>query len=307
MIYSIFDLGTNVFSVLVASSENNDLKELHYSSIAVKLGEGGINKSEIAKEAFERGVKAMEKLREETNKFKISKHFAFATSAIRSASNGNTFREEVLRKTGVEINVIDGNREAELIYKGVINSTTLSEKALIMDIGGGSTEFIIGDSQKIYWKKSYQLGVARMLGEIKPSNPLKQEEIKQLRSIINEEIIDLVNQVKKYNLSTLLGVSGPFSSYLSMIAGEKHNAFETSKCVNININDIKRVHSNLVSSSHTDRLRMDGLLYHKADMMVLASVFIELIINRLNIKRVDVSAYSLKQGAFFELLENEIK
>ncbi len=167
---AVIDCGTNTFNLLVVELQNASFKRIYTSKIPVKLGEGGINNKVIHKIPFKRGVDALVKFKNELNKLAVVEIYAFATSAIRDAENGIDFKKEVLIQSGIEINIIDGNKEAELIYKGNKLAMDLGTgPSLIMDIGGGSTEFIIGNKEHILWKKSYRLGAARMLEKFNPS------------------------------------------------------------------------------------------------------------------------------------------
>ena len=137
---AIIDLGTNTFNLLIVEGDQTLFK----TKIAVKLGEGGITNNFIAEEPYRRGLAALKKHIETIKHYKVERTLAFATSAIRSATNGAVFVKEVKKKLGLNIEVIDGNKEAELIYLGVQQALDLGqENNLIMDIGGGSTEFII--------------------------------------------------------------------------------------------------------------------------------------------------------------------
>ena len=152
---AIIDLGTNTFNLLICDKKDDTQKTIFKNKIAVKLGEGGIDKSMIADAPYQRGIKALETHLDNIKKYKVDKVRAFATSAIRSTKNGAEFVNEVFEKAGFKrLRVIDGDKEAELIYQGVKKVIQFnSNYKLIMDIGGGSTEFIIANSEGILWKK----------------------------------------------------------------------------------------------------------------------------------------------------------
>ena len=302
MIYSVLDLGTNTFSLLVAQFEHGLIKPIYRTSIAVKLGEGGINEGVIRPEPFKRGIAAIQQLYL-LAKDHGSKHiFAVATSAIRSASNKQDFLDEVFSLTNISIEVINGEEEAELIYKGVMNSIPFTDPVLIMDIGGGSTEFIIGDKEGIFWKKSYDLGVARILDLIKPSNPIKEEEVMHVNNLFLNVLHELKTHSAQHSLNTLIGVAGPFESYIEMISSKFNQPYEPSNAyLEIDLTKSKTIHNELISSTYNDRLRMDGLLDYRADMMVLSSIFIQFIIGYLNISEVFVSTATLKEGVIYSL------
>ena len=154
---AIIDLGTNTFNLLIVEGNTTLFK----TKIAVKLGQGGITKGYIAEAPFQRGFEALKKHLQTIEKYQADRTLAFATSAIRSTRNGVDFVVKVKTELGLHIEVIDGNKEAELIYLGVQQALDLGDSnKLIMDIGGGSTEFVICNKKEIFWKQSFQLGAA---------------------------------------------------------------------------------------------------------------------------------------------------
>src|SRR4029077_17979396 len=129
------------------------------NELPVELGKGGIHKKEITPEAMQRAVRALRHHRKKMGEYNVDEYYAFATSAVRDAGNGNMFIRKMRIETGIEVKILSGEEEAQWIYEGVKQAGVLgNEVSLIMDIGGGSTEFIIADEKKIFWKKSYPLG-----------------------------------------------------------------------------------------------------------------------------------------------------
>src|SRR6202012_891884 len=150
---AVMDLGTNTFHLLIAEGDAANPHILLKITEPVKLGEGGINKGIIQPAAYARGVNAMEQFHRQIAQHKVDELKAIATSALRSASNGNAFIHEVKQKTGIRIETINGDKEADNIYKGVKAGTCLSQQnSLIVDIGGGSIEFILGNIDGIIYK-----------------------------------------------------------------------------------------------------------------------------------------------------------
>ena len=143
----IIDLGTNTFNLLLAEVKEQNYTIFYKTKIAVKLGEGGITKGFIAQAPYKRGIKALTQYKAKLTEENITEFYAVATSAIRSAENGADFVNEVQDTLGILINVIDGDTEADLIYQGVKQAMNLEDSPkLIIDIGGGSTEFIIANN-----------------------------------------------------------------------------------------------------------------------------------------------------------------
>ena len=143
---AVIDLGTNTFNLLVAEKTSQiSFRIIHSSKIAVKLAKGSADKKELKPEAITRGLNAIEKFLNVTEQLQAERIFAFATAAIRNAKNGNQFTKAAKDKFGIEISIIEPEREAELVYYGVRNAVDIDGKVLIVDIGGGSNEFIIAD------------------------------------------------------------------------------------------------------------------------------------------------------------------
>src|SRR5688572_19632471 len=144
---AILDLGTNTFHLLIAGVKpDKSWKKLLMERVTVKLGQGGIDKKVISRTAYARGMHALEGFRSSLDNHPVDKIAAFGTAALRSAVNGKVFLEEARDRFGFEINLISGDEEAELIYYGVRQAVQVAgQKSLIMDIGGGSVEFIIAD------------------------------------------------------------------------------------------------------------------------------------------------------------------
>ena len=219
---AVIDCGTNTFNLIIVSvGEGKQYSRVYNNRVAVKLGEGAINKGYIADAPFERAIKAIESFSQDIQEYQVDIIKAFATSAIRDASNGHDLVEKVKQKFGITLSIIDGNREAELIYLGVKEAVSLKESAsLIMDIGGGSTEFIIANKKEVLWKQSFQVGAARLLEKFTPSNPILQSEIDTIYNHLQIQLKPLIVAFQKYGAAELVGSSGAFDSIIEMIEGE---------------------------------------------------------------------------------------
>src|SRR6478609_9893114 len=143
----------------------------------------------------------------------VSKTQAFGTSALRSAQNGNEIIERIKSETGIEAQIISGELEAEYIYRGVRAAMKLGkEKSLIIDIGGGSVEFIIGNEDKIFWSRSFDIGGQRLLEKYHKHDPIIQEEINNLNAHFSETLNSLLKELDTHKPKTLVGSSGTFDT-----------------------------------------------------------------------------------------------
>jgi exopolyphosphatase / guanosine-5'-triphosphate,3'-diphosphate pyrophosphatase len=193
MTVAVLDLGTNTFHLLIVQQEDQGTTILHKSKAAVKLGEGGITTGAIAEVPFRRGVMTIKRFQEIMRNHSPEKVVALGTAAIRSASNSDAFLKSIETEAGIHVQIIDGMKEAELIYLGVKQAIDMgSEKSLIMDIGGGSVEFIIADKEQLYWKYSFELGAALLLEKFCPSDPLTQEELSAIQQHLENTLQPLM-------------------------------------------------------------------------------------------------------------------
>jgi exopolyphosphatase/guanosine-5'-triphosphate,3'-diphosphate pyrophosphatase len=302
---AVIDLGTNTFNLLIVETDTiGGYKKISSNRIPVKLGEGTINKGFIAEVPFSRGIEALKVYSEIIKEQNIEKVVALATSAIRTAKNGLDFVEKAKSEAGISVEVIDGNREAELIYFGNRKAVQMSDDlSLIMDIGGGSTEFIIGNKDSIVWKQSFLLGAARLLELINPSDPITESEIKTLFAHFDAQLIPLQEAIKNNRPLELIGSSGAFDSIVDMMAGEYNTETLSDKKTEYNI-DLEKYFSlskKIIASTYSERLKTKGLIEMRVDMIVISCLFVNYIMNKFNLKKLRVSTYSLKEGVIFNI------
>mgnify|MGYP006138840329 CR=1 FL=1 len=301
----IIDLGTNTFNLLLAEVTEQDYTIFYRTKIAVKLGEGGITKNFIAEIPYQRGINALRQYKATLEEQQISEFYAVATSAIRSADNGNQFVKEVEEKFGILINVIDGDTEADLIYKGVIQALDLEDSPkLIIDIGGGSTEFIIGNNKETFWRKSYKLGAARLLETFNPSDPISLEDVTAIDSHLEESLSEMIEMAELYEVSCLIGSSGSFDTLAEMISCKNGDCtlWKKEKNYTFLMTDYNGIQRMISESTLEERLHMEGLVPMRADMIGIAVLVINYILNRLIIHDLRLSNYALKEGLIHTLL-----
>jgi exopolyphosphatase/guanosine-5'-triphosphate,3'-diphosphate pyrophosphatase len=304
---AIIDIGTNTFKLMIARIQDDGTVTLiDKEKIPVKLGEGGINNQLIAHNPFQRGLKAMRTHKAKIDRFQVDQVLAFATSAIRSAKNGREFVRKVKAETGIDIEIISGDREAELIYYGVRNALDIGdEKALIMDIGGGSTEFIIADKNRIYWKHSFELGAARLLEEINPSEPIAKSEIKRLKSYLKDQLQLLWGACELHTVKTLIGSSGSFDSLAEMIYYRFHtieNPLVKTE-YHFDLKHFEAIYKLLLNSTLEKRFKIRGLAAMRVEMIVVAVIMIKFVCKKLKLSEMRLSTYSLKEGILFDHLQ----
>ena len=301
--FAFLDLGTNTFNLLIVERVASQLQFLHAGKIACRLGKGGITLGKISDEAFLRGIEAMNQHAHTIHQFGVNNIYAFATSMLRDASNSAVFCNEVKRQTGINIHIISGEREAELIWKGVRMAIPFSETSLIMDIGGGSTEFIIANEKEIFWKKSYPLGVTRLYEHFQHSDPILRIEIENITAHISSLLTDLVSACSVYNPSTLIGSAGSFETYAEIISRAYYGkpADFTAHGMSISMQQFLELIEQLKKSNHAERTNMDGLIELRRDLIVMASILCEYVILHCGIEHLRMTTFALKEGLMAEV------
>jgi exopolyphosphatase/guanosine-5'-triphosphate,3'-diphosphate pyrophosphatase len=303
---AVIDLGTNTFNLVIADHNKSHYTIIYHDKFPVKLGEGGINQSVIQPVPFWRGIDNIEKILSIIKSFSVNKTYAFATSAIRDAANGSQFVTAAFKLFQLKINVISGNKEAELIYLGVKSALNIgNDNALIMDIGGGSTEFIIANDNQIVWKRSYKLGAARLLDKFNGTEPISTENVNLIENYLSKELSSLSKALKKYPVTELIGSSGSFDTFAEMICNQFYfpEMLEGKTTFEFKMQDLNEIHQQLLNSTRAQRLKMGGLISMRVDMIVIASIFAWFIIKNYKLQKVRLSTFSLKEGVLYKMIQ----
>lgn len=296
---AIIDLGTNTFNLLIANIHGESFTQEYLTKEFVKLGEGGINQQIILPLPFQRGLTTLLEYKLKIDQQNCTKIFAIGTSALRNAKNGNDFIQKAYDLTGIKIAIIDGNTEADLIYQGAVAALqNYTSPAVFMDIGGGSTEFIISQNDQILWKKSVEVGVNRLFQAFHHEDPISLENQQKLHNHLSTELNEVIQQCVQFNVKTLVGCSGAFTSIAAMIAFTKGKLHELKGKRNyvFNLTDYLSIHNLLVQSTLKQRLKIQGLIPERAPMMVVGTILVNFILKNISIQHFMLSRYALKEG-----------
>lgn len=296
---AVIDIGTNTFNLLIASMNNGSLVLEDVEKKFVFLGKGGINKNTIQKEAFDKGIKTLILFSEKAKESGVDKIIAVATSAVRNSNNGNEFANEVLIKTGINISIISGDTEAEYIYKGARSATKFGKlPVLLIDIGGGSTEFIICNDNQIFWKQSFEIGVMRLFEKFHKNDLISHKEIKSIEDYLAFQLEPLFIAVKKHEINDLIGSAGVFTSLAKIIELRFNNSkslIKTSE-YDFDIYQFQNIHNYLIQTTLDERLKTPGLVKQRAQVIVVGTILVNFIIHKFKVKNFKLARYALKEG-----------
>lgn len=308
--FALIDMGTNTFHLLITEvDESGNQHELVRTNLPVWLGQGGISRGAIAPEAYERALKTLQDFRKVMDEYDVDVVRAMATSMVRNAANGDDFIKDIYKQTDIQVEVIDGDREAEFIYYGVRSAGVLDEKtALVMDIGGGSVEFIICNKHQIFWKRSFEVGAQRLMDKFFRQDPIAPESVEAEKAFLHEQLQPLTEAMAIYKPVVLVGSSGTFDTLCDIDALRKG---DTSRQQNqppasaVSIYDFCQIHQDLLRKNHEERLAIPGMLEMRVDMIVLASIAVDFVLEQYRLQEIQVSAYALKEGVLQKVLQEE--
>jgi exopolyphosphatase/guanosine-5'-triphosphate,3'-diphosphate pyrophosphatase len=299
---AIIDLGTNTFHLLIVEGKKVFFKE----SIPAKIGKGGISEGLISKEGIQRALVVLKYFREviDNQGVSLEKIFAIGTSAIRNAGNKDEFVARVLDETGIKIQVISGNEEAELICLGVKQAINIPETSMIIDIGGGSVECIICNDEKIFWKQSFEIGGQRLMDKFMKSDPISMRSVQMMDDFFREKLLPLANACHQYAPKILIGSSGTFDTLIDMFFMKEKGVLpdETQVSFEYSLNEFYRAYDELLFKNHAERMAISGMIELRVDMIVVAMCLIRFVIQTLDIQQIKISSYALKEGVMAKLL-----
>lgn len=303
---AIIDLGTNTFHLLIVEWEGRHFQTLTKLQIPVKLGKGAFENGWITEEAFSRGISAIHEFRQLTEEYNVDHIEMYGTATLRMADNAEVFQAQIEEILGSPLRIISGHEEAELIYNGVNHAVPMgNDPHLIMDIGGGSVEFIIADSEHIYWKHSYNIGVARLLEKYTANNPIDDLSKLALETYLEVELQQVWRRAAKYQVKTLIGSSGSFETLSNIDMHLYHSQPQSFPFVHyiLDIDHFHEIHDKIVNSTREELSEIPGMVAFRVEMISIGVMLINYVLNRLQLKKIIVSDYALKEGIMFRIME----
>ncbi|MDX1285462.1 MAG: hypothetical protein R3182_10630, partial [Draconibacterium sp.] len=204
------------------------------------------------------------------------------------------------------VKIVSGKKEAELIFKGVLLAfSKFFEPSVILDIGGGSNELILGKEEELIWQESQAAGMSRVINQFKLSDPIKADEIDTLQNYFLEKHNRAIKVCLENNVRTMVGCSGAFDTIADIIdvvnPGEKPRVTQE-----ISLNSFHVVHNTLMKSTREERLRMKGMDQVRVDLIVPAVILIEKIISETDIERIIQTDFALREGVLYELMKVKV-
>lgn len=294
------DLGTNSFLCLIAEVDQNKIKSIVSDQVeVVRLGQEVQQTKRFHPEALERAEKCLQNFRKTIDLHKPEKILAMATSAARDVSNA----EELFyigKKLMIPIEIIPGNKEAEITFFGSISGESIgSQETAVIDIGGGSTEIILGSEKEIHFSKSVNIGAVRLTEMFFPSQPPNKESVKQAQSYIQEQMKNFIAPVEKFNPKTAIAVAGTPTELAKVILG----GFDAKKIDGFKI-DQKTLQTwleKLLTTTTEERQRQLGFTAGRADIILAGVLILIESLKTLGLEELRVSTRGVRFGVALEI------
>lgn len=302
------DLGTNSFhAVIVDIYPDGSFYTVDKLKEMVLLQDKGMG-DQLSDEAFQRGYDALKRIKTLSDHQNSERILAYATSAIREAENGGEFIQKVIDDFGVKINAIPGRVEAELIGLAVQHGVFMpSAPSLIMDVGGGSVEFILADKEKFYHVSSKKMGVAKMTSRFVHSDPITKEEIKKLEDCYRSQLTEVAQSFAMHRGDILIGSSGTMENIALMVAD--HNKFSPSMSVNelrFTANEFYNLYDEVITMNADERSHLKGLDEKRINLLPAGLVLMRYVLKTFGIKEIKISTQALREGIILRYINQEL-
>ena len=296
---SIMDLGTNTFHLLVSEGSQVVYEERR----AVRIGKGGINRNMITEEGISRAIACLKDYKLKSDLFRSAGIYAIGTSAFRSAVNAAAVIEAIRSETGIEVRIISGELEAELIYDGIRSGLgSLQEVSMMVDIGGGSVEFIIADKSGIIRRISLETGGQRLMELFQKNDPILSEEIIAVENHLENNLTEVLKAIDLYRPEILIGSSGSFDTLSEIWCRKNKIIYEPGPETPLTVEGFYEIAGELLSLNRAGRMAIPGMIELRVDMIVVGCILIRFLLQKTNIKRLRVSGYSLKEGVSWRVM-----
>ncbi|MEV8505299.1 Ppx/GppA phosphatase family protein [Actinoplanes sp. NPDC051475] len=294
------DCGTNSVRLLIADVAGGSLTEVARRMEIVRLGEGVDSTGRLNPEAIERTRKALVGYAAEIAELGVSRVRMCATSASRDASNAEDFRGMVRSVLGVDPEVITGDQEARLSFAGALHGLNAEPPYLVLDIGGGSTEFVVG-FERVDAAVSVDIGCVRMTERHLHGDPPTPAEVAAAERAITKVVDNALRKVSGHGAMTLVGLAGSVTTVAALALRLPEYDAARIHHARIPYDDVAKVTTDLLGSTVADRLDLPVMHPGRADVIGAGALILRVIMERAGKASVVASEHDILDGIAFSL------
>ncbi|MEZ5229509.1 MAG: Ppx/GppA phosphatase family protein [Acidimicrobiales bacterium] len=301
-LHAAIDIGTNSFHLVVAQADaSGGFDVLTTEKEMVRLGSGAHEMKRLQPDAIERGIAALQRMNEVAQSFGAVDLVAVATSAVREASNGNEFIERARTEAGVNVEVIAGTEEARLIHLGVLQALPVFDRRLILaDIGGGSTELLVGEGGEVIEARSMKLGSIRLTQRFFPDGEMTREEHQRAVSTCGPALASVSRELGGHQPEIAIGSSGTISTLAAMAAANRGEELRSVNGVSFTCSELDAVIDSIASTDRNERKDLPGIDPRRVDIITGGAILLSEIFRAFDIDEMTVSSYALREGVLLD-------
>lgn len=296
--YAAIDLGTNTFHILIAEkNETGGFSKVHQQREYVYLGRDGV--AHINDKSFKKGVETIELFSRLMKEHQVLDYKMTGTETFRHADNGSEFISTIKKKFDLDITIIDGQTEASYIYKGV--QAFLSQpsgKYLIMDIGGGSVEFIYFEGDKMHYSESFPIGISVLHNNFQTADPLTPTDIEKTNNFLNTNLKNLSAYLEGKQIDALVGSAGSFEVISAMLEGSVESAILDK----FTSSEFDKMYTSIMPLNKEQRMYYPGIPKERVVFIPIALVLIEFVLKSYKMQDILISPYALKEGIISDFI-----
>ena len=303
-IHAAIDLGTNSFHLLIARLQpDGRFDVVAKEKEMVRLGSGSGDMYELTAPAIDRGIAALRRFRQVADSFDAD-ITAIATSALREASNRAHFLQRAMQEAGISVEVVSGAEEARLIHLGVLQALPVfNEQVLVVDIGGGSTEFLVGRGRDVRSAHSTNLGAIRLTDQFFPEGVVAKKSAKQCRTHVRSFLVPTIRRLREHRPFVAIGSSGTINTIARMVVAQRGgDPMAPTNGALFTREELGQVIEAVLDAPTADeRTGLAGLDERRRDIIVAGAVLLEQILDGLAIDKMIVSEAALREGILLDL------
>lgn len=291
------DIGTNSMRLLITDYEKGEFSGREKYVNTTRIGQGVDENGYINDEAIKRNIDALCEFSKLARDKSCQNIWAMGTSALRDSKNGDEFVSEAYEKTGVQIEIINGDMEANMGFIGVMEGIgSKSDNILVLDIGGGSTEFVVGNRDGIRFMKSENVGALRMTEKFLKTDPIDETEYKAMEMHIDSVIEDTIDTIKKYNIKNVVGIGGTITTLSSMV--QELEIYDMKKTHNsiVDIIELQKQIEKLKKLTSKEKKCLKGLHPKRADIISAGFAILHRVLCGLGFSSIAISEYDNLEG-----------
>jgi exopolyphosphatase / guanosine-5'-triphosphate,3'-diphosphate pyrophosphatase len=297
------DLGTNSTRLLVADVDDGRISDLARETRITRLGEGVDERRRLLPGPIARVRNALTDFRRTAESLGAERTLAIATSAVRDAENGEAFLGEVEWSYGFATRLLSGHEEALLTFRGVTSERTLEQGTVILDIGGGSTEFVAGGPDGIRWHDSLDIGSGRVTERFLPSDPPTEDELDAAAAAVRALLAERIPEKVRADTSSAIGVAGTITSLAGLALGLEEYDRDRVHGSELSAHALEEQLRRLASAPIEERRRMPPLDPDRAPVIVGGALIAREVLTYFALEKLEISERDILDGAVLAAAE----